>query len=93
MSNTYASDKIVILNNAGFHVRPITAFVQTATKYKCDVTVKFDNQTINGKSVLECTLLAATQGSELIIEAVGEDAEEAVQDLVQLAKNKFGIED
>ncbi|MCK5344142.1 MAG: HPr family phosphocarrier protein [Candidatus Heimdallarchaeota archaeon] len=93
MPESYASDTIIILNNAGFHVRPITAFVQTATKYKCDITVKFENQTINGKSVLECTLLAATYGTELILEAVGEDAEEAIQDLVQLAKNKFGIED
>ncbi len=93
MPNTYAAYKIIIINKAGFHVRPITAFVQTATKYKCDITVKFHNQTINGKSVLECTLLAAASGAELYVEAIGDDAEEAIRDIVQLAENKFGIEE
>ncbi|MCD4656148.1 MAG: HPr family phosphocarrier protein [Planctomycetes bacterium] len=93
MPDTYASDKIVIKNKAGFHVRPITAFVQAATKYECDIKVTFQDQTINGKSVLECTLLAASSGAELIIEAEGADADEAVRDLVQLAESKFGIED
>ena len=93
MPDTYASDKIVIKNKAGFHVRPITAFVQTATKYECDIKVKFQDQIINGKSVLECTLLAAASGAELILEAEGADAEDAIRELVQLAENKFGIEE
>jgi len=93
MPDTFARDIIVIRNRAGFHVRPITAFVQTATKFKASVKIKFNDQEINGKSVLECTLLAAPYESELHIEAKGEDAEELIQALKELAEQKFGIND
>ncbi len=92
MPDTFASEKVVIQNSAGFHVRPITAFVQTALKYKSEIRIKYNGQTVNGKSPLECTMLAAPFGAEFVIEAEGEDAQEAIKELTKLVKNKFGIQ-
>ena len=93
MPDTYASVKIIIKNKAGFHVRPITAFVQTSSKFESTLRVKYQDQVINGKSVLECTLLAAPSEAELFLEAEGEDAELLIRELEMLAENKFGIDD
>ncbi len=92
MPITYATEKVLIQNSSGFHVRPVTAFVQTASKFKSNVRILFGEQTANGKSAVECTLLAAPFGSEFILEAEGEDAEQVIKELVKLFINKFGIE-
>ncbi|RMD65826.1 MAG: HPr family phosphocarrier protein [Planctomycetota bacterium] len=77
------------------HARPATVFAQRANQHKADVRVRKQSQSaaVNGKSVMELLMLAATQGSTLVIEAEGEDAEEAVQSLVELVREGFGTEE
>jgi phosphocarrier protein len=47
--------------------------------------------TANAKSILGILMLAATKGCKIEVEAIGEDAEEAVTAILDLAKNKFLI--
>jgi phosphotransferase system HPr (HPr) family protein len=74
--------KVVITNPQGFHMRPLTAFVEVARKFQSAVTVYKDNQGSNGKSPLELMTLGAEQGTELVLEVSGSDARAALEALL-----------
>ena len=83
------SIKVKIENRLGLHARPAMAFVDTANGFQCDVVVKKGSQEVDGKSIMQMMMLAATQGTELIVEANGEDAETAIEALKTLVERKF----
>ena len=90
MSNT-ASAVVTVNNKLGLHARPATLFMETAATCESEVTVRRIDQdlTVNGKSVLQMMRLAATEGTDIEITAVGPDADDAVKALVQLVKSGF----
>ncbi len=90
MSNVAA--KVKIVNRLGMHARPAMVFVETACKFKADITVRRCDQseTVDGKSIMQLMMLAATMGTELEIVAQNHsDADKAVQELVALVESKF----
>lgn len=84
-----ASAQVVIVNKLGLHARPAMAFAEIAGKYPCDVRILRGSQTIDGKSVMEIMLLAATAGTELRLEADGVDAKACVDELSDLIRRGF----
>ncbi len=82
--------KVLIKNRVGLHARPASLFVQTANKFKSVITAIHGERKANAKSILSVLTLGADQGAELILQAEGEDAEEAVQALVNLIESNFG---
>jgi phosphocarrier protein len=82
--------EVEIRNSLGLHARPAAKFVQVANKFRSKVSVKKEEQLVNGKSIMGLMMLAAAKGSKLVIEAQGEDAEEAVDNLEQLINEGFG---
>jgi phosphocarrier protein HPr len=76
--------KVRIANPQGFHLRPLTAFVQAALRFQSSVHVSRQDQRVNGKSALELMLLAAEQGTELELEVDGSDAAQALQVLGEI---------
>lgn len=92
-SNTdkFVKGKFVIINDRGLHTRPSTELVKCASSFKSQVFLIYQNQAVNAKSLLGILMLAATKGARITIEAKGEDAEEAVDSIITLAKNKFYI--
>ena len=87
-----AERSITIKNKQGLHARPAALFVQIANKYNCDITIQKGKQKINGKSIMGIMMLEAGAGSKIVITAIGEDAEEAVNELETLLLSD-GIED
>jgi len=79
-----------IQNELGLHARAAAQFVQTANKYRADVTVEKDGEEVNGKSILSLMMLAAPIGSEVVLKAEGDDAIDLLESLVTLIDNKFG---
>jgi len=89
------SKDIVVLNKVGLHARPAMQFVDVANQFSSDIMVRKGGEEpcdADGKSVMQMIILAATQGTPLVIEADGEDAEKAVEALAQLFADKFGEE-
>lgn len=80
-----------VFNHKGLHTRPSTELVKCATKFKATVTLRHQKTTVNAKSLLGILTLAATKGSKIEVSAEGEDAKEAVEKILELAKNKFYI--
>lgn len=84
--------KVTIRNKLGLHARPATAFAQTAGGFSCAVTVIKDNESFDGKSVMELMMLAATKGTELEVSAEGDDAEACLDELTKLVERGFDEE-
>jgi len=79
-----------IVNSLGLHARPAAAFVKIAGVYRCHIAVRKDDLEVNGKSIMGMMMLAAECGSDLVIRADGEDAEQAVEELTALIERGFG---
>lgn len=70
------------------------AFVDAANGFDCDVRVRRTDgdETVDGKSIMQMLLLAATHGTELEIACDGADASTALAALLQLVETKFDEE-
>jgi phosphocarrier protein len=91
-----ASKDVVISNSRGLHARPAMQFVDVANSFASQVTVSRDGPEpieVDGKSVMQMITLEATQGTLLHVKAEGEDAQQAVEKLVELVEGRFGEED
>lgn len=82
----------VVINAKGLHTRPSTELVKCSTRFKAKISLTYNRTTVNGKSLLGVLMLAAAQGAKVTIEAEGEDAQEAVKALIQLAENEFHMQ-
>ena len=81
---------VAISNPAGFHMRPMQAFVEAASRFPCTVTVSRSGMPpVNGKSMLGLLGLIAEQGTELVIEVSGPRAAEALQALVMVFQRSY----
>lgn len=83
---------VIIKNTLGLHARPAALFVQLANKFQSEIFVEKKEQKVNGKSIMGIMTLAAGKGQKITITADGNDAEEAVNALEELLKDKFGEE-
>ena len=84
---------VVLSNRYGLHARPATQFVELANRFVCDVIVIKQGTEVNGKSIMGIMMLGAECGSELLIRAVGDEAETAVERLAELVRSRFGGEE
>lgn len=85
--------EVVISNPLGLHARPAMQFVDLANQFRSQIRVTKkgdDPHQADGKSVMQMIILAATEGTPLRIEAEGEDAQQAVEQLAALVDSKFG---
>ncbi|QEG33301.1 HPr family phosphocarrier protein [Bythopirellula goksoeyrii] len=80
---------VVITNEQGLHARPAQLMARLALQFESIIDLVRDNQRVDAKSILHMLTLGADQGTELIIEAKGPDAEEALDALVRLVESEF----
>ncbi len=80
---------VKIVNRLGLHARPAMSFVETASGFKSKITVSKDGESVDGKSIMQMMMLAATKGTPLDIEADGGDAQHACDALKRLIESGF----
>ncbi len=83
---------VTIVNRKGLHARASAAFVRCAERFKANITVLRDGQSVGGTSIMGLMMLAAGPGSQLHITAEGPDGPEALEALVTLVETGFGEE-
>lgn len=83
---------MTIQNRLGLHARPAMALVDVVNRYKARVTIRKDEQVVDAKSIMQVMMLAATQGTELELEATGPDAPELIDEVSELVSRKFDEE-
>ena len=81
----------VVSNDRGLHARPSTEIVKCATSFKSEVRLVYQKNHVNAKSILGILMLAAAKGAKISIEAIGEDAEEVISSIENLAIQNFNI--
>jgi len=89
-TDSKVSKHLVVQNKLGIHARPAALFAKTANRFKSDVFVEKDGETINAKSIMGLMMLAAGPGSKILVVAKGPDAADAVQAVEELLGTKFG---
>ena len=72
-----------IVNKLGLHARAAAKLTHVAGGYKSDIWLSRSGRRVNAKSIMGVMMLAAGQGSTVLIEAAGDDAEQAIQALQQ----------
>ena len=85
-----AERTFTIVNKLGLHARAAARLVQTAAKFKADIQVEREGQTVNGKSIMGVLMLAAAQGTQVTVRTAGDDADEAMAALGELIEDGFG---
>jgi len=82
--------EVRILNKLGIHARPAAEIVKTAGKFKSSITIVRDDLEVNAKSIMGVMMLAAECGATIVVRAIGDDAEPALDALAAVIANKFG---
>jgi phosphocarrier protein len=83
---------MLIRNQLGLHARACALFVKTAARFKSEVYVSRDDLEVNGKSIMGVMMLAAEEGSTIVVRVDGPDEAEAIAALQELVDGKFGGE-
>ena len=84
------SQKVVIKNPTGLHLRPAGVLCKEAMKYKSITTFTFRDNTANAKSVLGVLGACVKNGDEIEFVCEGEDEEEALKGLVEAVESGLG---
>jgi phosphocarrier protein HPr len=79
-----------ITNPVGLHARPASLFVQTAKKFNSTIIVRHGARQANAKSIVQVLTLAVKHGSQVTLEADGDDSDQALQALLTLIESNFG---
>lgn len=81
--------EVTIINKLGLHARAAAKLVNIATKYNSQIEIEKDGQRVNGKSIMGVMMLAASQGSNILLLAEGDDASQSLDDMEKLINNYF----
>ncbi|HEV3146030.1 MAG TPA: HPr family phosphocarrier protein, partial [Gemmataceae bacterium] len=74
---------VTIANPHGLHMRPAAALAELASRFESAITVSRDRQAVDAKNWMDLLLLAAEGGTQVVIEATGKDAQQAVEALAE----------
>ena len=75
---------VVLTDPVGLHARPAAELVQTAARYKAEITLEHGTRKANAKSIIMVLGLGARQGAKVQIKANGEDEADAIKAIVKL---------
>lgn len=88
---TRAQIQLEITNEHGLHARPAAIFVQTAARFKSDITLtnlsRPGGRAVNAKSIMDVLTSGVDQGSRIALTAEGKDAADAIAALQALVES------
>ena len=85
--------KVTVNLENGLHLIPGSLIAQLARRYDCDLKIRKGEITADAKNVLDIISLTAVLGAELDLEATGDEAVEAIEELVKLFDANFEVDD
>ena len=77
-----------VINKAGLHARAASKLVELTSGFSSKIMIGHDKM-VDGKSILQLMMLAATKGTTLKILCDGEDEDSAAAAIVALIEDKF----
>ena len=89
---TAVAREVRIENQRGLHARASAKFVNLASQLDATIDVEKDGNRVCGTSIIGLMMLGAAKGDTIIIHVDGDNAEEALAQLVTLVEERFGEE-
>ena len=89
LSDQVCETSVKIKNQDGLHMRPAMQFVDLASQFASEIKVSNKDTSVDAKSIMQMTMLAATCGTKLKIVAQGPDADKAIESLRNLVEEQF----
>lgn len=83
----------IVKNRTGLHARPASDFVNAAKSFKCKINIwrtADESEKANAKSIVALLALGFEQNEEVTIGADGDNAQAAVDTLIELIDSGFG---
>ena len=93
MKEPVATRQVVVTNPQGVHARPAEMLARLANSFAAEIEIAHGDHCVDAKSILNILTLGARPGVELTIAARGDDAEEAVNALVDLIASDFAADE
>ncbi len=85
-----AEKTYTITDEQGLQAQQVTLLVNTANKFASEVSLEYKAKKVNLKSIMGVMSLGVSQGSEVKVSAIGEDAEAVINALTEtLEENKL----
>ena len=84
------SQKVVIKNPTGLHLRPAGILCKEAMQFRSSITFQFHSTKANAKSVLGVLGACVKSGDEIELFCEGEDEEEALAAMVKIIQDGLG---
>ncbi len=82
--------EITIINKLGLHARAAAKFVGVASQFSSTVRIgRSAESQVDGKSIMAVMMLAAGKGTTVHLLTEGEDAQAALDALIELINNRF----
>jgi phosphocarrier protein len=82
--------RLLIRTQLGLHARASAKLAKLAGSFKSEIFVSRNGRRVNAKSIMGVMMLAAGIGSEIELEASGEDEAAAIEAISSLVEGKFG---
>lgn len=92
-SATLLTREVTVPNRRGLHARAAAKFVTVAERYGASVDVLRDGQSVSARSIMGLMMLGAGKGAQLVMQADGWDAKEALDALAALVESGFHEQD
>jgi phosphotransferase system HPr (HPr) family protein len=89
MSESKLSRTVWVINSQGLHARRADLIVKAAARFQSNIEIVKGHERVDAKSILAIFTLAALPGTELVIEADGPDAADAVAAVCELFERGF----
>jgi len=86
------SREFTIKNKMGLHMRPVQGFVTDMAKFQSDITIRFNDKVINGKSIMMIMAACIKCGAKITVECSGADEEAMMAKVTELVESGFGEE-
>ena len=83
------SETITIINKLGLHARAASKLVSKASQFESDTFIEKQGNRVNAKSIMGVMMLAASKGTEVVLEVDGNDEKECMEAVLQLINNRF----
>ena len=81
------SVEVTINHKEGIHARPAAIFVKQSVRFQSEITLRVEETSVNGKSIMGILMLTLSPGTKVELKAEGPDEAEAIPILAEILSN------
>jgi phosphotransferase system HPr (HPr) family protein len=92
MTDLFVTRTFVVSSKNGLHLRPAEQLARLANRFAAQIGLICESQRVDAKSIMDMLTLGAREGTSVVVEARGSDAQEAVEAILALVESEFAAD-